>query len=63
MSSVIQINPEITGDRAATLLLLEKLRFERDRIQTEIDRITKSLDDEIRLGEGGLFDRSGPEPR
>ena len=57
MPDVIQVNPEIAGDRAATLLLLEKLRFERDRIQAEIDRITKTLDDEIRIAERSLFDR------
>ena len=51
MPDAMQANPQIAGERAATLLLLEKLRFERDRIQSEIDRITRMLDEEIRAAE------------
>jgi uncharacterized sporulation protein YeaH/YhbH (DUF444 family) len=46
-SDVIQINRVATGERAASLMLLERLRNERERIQAEIDRVTRELNEQI----------------
>jgi len=44
---VIQINSEMAGDRAAALMTLQQLRAEAARIQAEIDRLTRSMQEQI----------------
>lgn len=44
---VIQINPEILGDRAAVLLLKQRLETERERIQLELDCISRILESRL----------------
>lgn len=43
MSDVIQHSPEYYGDRAASLLLLQRLEQERQRIEAELQAVNARL--------------------
>jgi hypothetical protein len=54
---MIQINPQVTGDRAASLLMIRKLRDEAARIVVEIERLTRAMESTSDTDRPSLFDR------